>query len=84
MTKGLRKIASPLRFRDLTLDFHLVPDDFPIEDGLIGSKTLRSQINYEEDYLKSANHVIILRCGNNVNLALSINSIREASIRVKR
>ena len=47
---------TPLIFRDITLYFHLVPDDFPIdEDGLVGSEMLsryKAKINYEENFLE--------------------------------
>ena len=68
---------TPLIFRDVTLYFHLVPDDFPIkEDGLIGSEMLskyKAKINYEESFLEIASHVINLRSVSNVNCLRPIN-----------
>ena len=69
---------TPLIFRDITLYFHLVPDDFPIdEDGLIGSEMLsryKAKINYEENLLEIASHVINLRSINNVNCLRPVNN----------
>ena len=76
----------PLLFRDLTLYFHLVPDHFPIEeDGLIGSEVLRrygAKINYEENILHIASHVIVLRCTGSVNIIKTTNkeSIKLAGV----
>lgn len=53
-----------LKFKDLILDFHLVPDSFPIkEDGLLGSKVFRefgARIDYESSIFKLNNHEIPL------------------------
>ena len=67
----------PLIFRDLTLYFYLVPEDFAIEeDGLIGSEMLikyEAKINYEENFLEIASHVLTLRYMSSVNIARPIN-----------
>ena len=75
-------------FRDITLYFHLVPDDFPIdEDGLIGSEMLsryKAKINYEENFLEIASHVINLRYISNVNYLRPINKGSVNSAQAER
>ena len=68
--------------------YHLVPDNFPVEeDGLIGSEVLRrygAKINYEENILHIASHVIALRCTGSVNIVTTTNKESVKLARVER
>lgn len=60
-TQGMATLGTiELTFYSFTIEFHLVPDTFPIyEDGLIGNQALRkynAQINYKINFVKINSH----------------------------